>query len=114
MGERTSGVAGFLVSCLRYGFMLMLPALLIPLGSVEPLPLHLMATLSFALTALTFVLLAPTRESLASLAIAVALALLLAFWIVIQATDLSLGYWSNSLWGTVSKVYGAASNTMSW
>jgi hypothetical protein len=102
--------ANFLASsvvlrALQYAQMFILVALLLPSGSVEATPLHLMATLSFIVTALASLFQTKPSPAMPVIYIAFIVLVVLLGWIMLQASDL-LPWLAHPVWGDVNRLIG--------
>lgn len=91
---------------LRLCYAIILAALLLGYGSVEPAPLHFLATIAFFVTALALAVERIGVDTRLPFWLAAGLALLLSCWIIIQAWDIGSSTLANSIWVTASRHFG--------
>lgn len=84
----------------------MLFFMLLPYGSVEYQPLHLVASGFFIVTAIASLVCRPPLAVQTAWAIAITIAALLAIWLIVQATGFAGNPFANPIWKDVARIIG--------
>jgi hypothetical protein len=102
-----------LTVALQWTYCALVALMLVPLGSVDPRPLHLFSLCFFLLSALS-VATAPIPERLRSPFFAtVILSCTLAVWIIIQSLDIPNNALANPIWAQAELIFGQMPRTIS-
>ncbi|WP_137154511.1 O-antigen ligase family protein [Rhizobium sp. FKL33] len=113
MAKLFSHSVSWLERVLRIVYLILFPALLLPFGSVEPGPLHLLALFSFLVTVLSVLIAAPSTGNRFAFAVAAFLAFALAGWVLFQASDYAPDSLVNAIWRTSAAYYGPSHHSIS-
>ena len=98
---------------LRWLFVAMLFFMLLPYGSVDYLPLHLVATGFFIVAAIASLVCRPPLVVQTAWAIAITVAALLAIWLIVQAMGFAGNPFANPIWKDVARIFGPVTPSIS-